>query len=225
MLATVAAVVTATVVLYGAVTFLQIWWRGHQHSSAHAQAILVFGTTEDNGTASPELAARLDHALALYREGRAPWIAVTGGNRPGDVYTEGGVSATYLERRGVAASRILVGAGVDTWQNVATVRAQLREHHIRTVITVTDPFHEYRAMAVATAQGLVPYPSPVRDSPTIKYQLWRYYLKETLAVALGRIVGYGRLSSWTAGAVAPAHRATTIPDSSPGTSPGAPSGG
>ena len=211
---TVVAVVTATAVLYGAVTFLQIWWRGHQHSSAHAQAILVFGTTEDNGTASPELAARLDHALALYREGRAPWIAVTGGNRPGDVYTEGGVSATYLERRGVAAAHVLVGAGVDTWQNVATVLTLLRAHHIRTVITVTDPFHEYRAMAVATAQGLVPSPSPVRDSPTIKYQLWRYYLKETVAVALGRIVGYGRLSSWTAGGAAPAHHAATTAGSS-----------
>ena len=45
----------------------------------------------------------------------------------------------------------------------------------------------------------LPYPSPVRDSPTIKYQLWRYYLKETLEVGVGRIVGYGRLSRWTTG--------------------------
>ena len=59
---------------------------------------------------------------------------------------------------------------------------------------VTDPFHEYRAMAISSAQGLMPYPSPVRDSPTIKHQLWRYYLKETLEVGVGRIVGYGRLS-------------------------------
>ena len=88
-------------------------------------------------------------------------------------------------------------AAADTWQNVATVLFELKTHHIRTVITVTDPFHEDRAMAIASAQGLIPYPSPVRNSPTIKIQLWRYYLKETLEVGVGRIIGYGRLSSWT----------------------------
>ena len=184
-------------VLYFAVTFVQIWWRGHEHTRASAQAILVYGTTEDNGKPSPELRARLDQALTLYRAGRAPWIAVTGGNLPGDVYTEAGVSATYLKDHGVPASHILKGAGNDTWQNVKTILSKLKKHDITTVITVTDPFHEYRAMAIASAQGLKPYPSPVRNSPTIKHQLWRYYLKETLEVGVGRVVGYGRLSSWT----------------------------
>ncbi|MGC2486554.1 MAG: YdcF family protein [Acidimicrobiales bacterium] len=183
--------------LYFGVTFVQIWLRGHEHTTRSAQAILVFGTTEDNGVPSPELTARLDQALHLYDLGRAPWVAVTGGRRPGDVYTEAGVSATYLEDHGVPASRILTGAGSDTWQNVATVLGALKRHHIRTVITVTDPFHEYRAMAISSAQGLVPYPSPVRNSPTIKYELWRFYLKETLEVGVGRIIGYHLLSEWT----------------------------
>jgi uncharacterized SAM-binding protein YcdF (DUF218 family) len=184
-------------VLYFGVTFVQIWWRGHEHTTKDAQAILVFGTTEDNGKASPELEARLNQALSLYRDGRAPWVAVTGGRRPGDVFTEAGVSATFLEDHGVPADRVLKGSGSDTWQNVETVLPKLKEHDIKTVITVTDPFHEYRAMAIASAQGLTPYPLPVRNSPTIKHQLWRYYLKETLEVGVGRIVGYGRLSSWT----------------------------
>ena len=193
----VLAALLLVIVLYFAVTFVQIWWRGHEHTTKDAQAILVFGTTEDNGVASPELTARLDQALTLFRAGRAPWVAVTGGRRPGDVYTEAGVSATYLENHGVPSDRILKGGGSDTWQNVETVILKLKKHHIRTVITVTDPFHEYRAMAIASAQGLTPYPSPVRNSPTIKFELWRYYLKETLEVGAGRIVGYGRLSSWT----------------------------
>ncbi len=122
---------------------------------------------------------------------------MTGGNRPGDHFTESGVSATYLEAHGVALSRILQGFGNDTWQNVATVMPLLNAHHIVSVITVTDPFHEYRAMAISSSQGLKPVPSPVPDSPTIKHSLWRYYFKETLEVGVGRIVGYGRLSSWT----------------------------
>lgn len=195
----VAGALLVLVVAYFAVTFVQIWLRGHEHSNHSAQAILVFGTTEDDGVPSAELRARLDQALTVYREGRAPWIAVTGGKRVGDVFTEAKVSASYLERHGVPAARILVGGGSNTWENVASVLPQLKAHHIRTVITVTDPFHEYRAMAISSAQGLIPYPSPVRNSPTIKYQLWRYYLKETLEVGVGRIIGYGRLSHWTTG--------------------------
>ncbi len=185
------------VVLYLAVTFVQIWMTSGQHPTSNAQAIVVFGTTEDNGRPSAVLAARLDEALALYRAKRAPWIAVTGGKQPGDVYTEAGVSATYLESHGVPASRILRGGGHDTWQNVATIVGALRARHLTTVLTVTDPFHEYRAKAIASAQGLSPQAAPVPSSPTIKSSLWYYYARETLDVAVGRIVGYSTLSSWT----------------------------
>jgi uncharacterized SAM-binding protein YcdF (DUF218 family) len=184
-------------VLYFAITFVQIWLTGHEHSSMSAQAILVFGTTDDNGRPSPELRARLDHALALWNDHRAQWVVVTGGKRPGDVFTEAGVSASYLGSHGVAASSILKGSGNDTWQNVATVMGQLKDHHIVTVLTVTDPFHEDRAMAIASSQGLRPYPSPVGNSPTVKHSLWKYYAKETFEVGVGRVIGYGRLSSWT----------------------------
>jgi uncharacterized SAM-binding protein YcdF (DUF218 family) len=188
--------VVSILIIYFAITFVQIWLTGHEHSTRHAQAILVFGTTEDNGTPSPELQARLDQALVLWHKGRAPWIAVTGGKRPGDQFTEAGVSAAYLEGKGVPASKILVGAGTNTWQNVQTVVPKLKAHHIRTVLTVTDPFHEDRAMAISSSQGLTPFPSPVRNSPTVKHSLWKYYAKETFEVGIGRIIGYGRFSSW-----------------------------
>jgi uncharacterized SAM-binding protein YcdF (DUF218 family) len=189
--------IASIILLYFAFTFVQIWLTGRTHSTGSAQAILVFGTTEDNGKPSQELKARLNEALKVYRAGRAPWIAVTGGSRPGDVYTEAGVSATYLEAHGVPKAYILIGGGGDTWQNVETVAPLLKKHFLYNVITVTDPFHEYRAMAIASSQGLYPIPSPVENSPTIKHSLWRFYLKETLEVGVGRLVGYGRLSSWT----------------------------
>ena len=185
------------VVAYFAFTFVQIWLTGRTHSTTQAQAILVFGTAEDNGKPSQELRARLNEALAVYRAERAPWIAVTGGKLPGDKYTEAGVSATYLEKHGVPKNKILVGGGGDTWQNVETVAPLLKKHYLYNVITVTDPFHEYRAMAITSSQGFYPVPSPVENSPTIKHSLWRYYLKETLEVGVGRLIGYGRLSSWT----------------------------
>ena len=61
---------------------------------------------------------------------------------------------------------------------------------------MTDPFHEDRAMAISSSQGLTPYPSPVRNSPTIKHAL-AVLLKETFEVGVGRIIGYHLLSEWT----------------------------
>ncbi len=192
----IVSTIFSVLVLYFAVTFVQIWMTGHEHSLKHAQAILVFGTTQDNGRPSPELRARLDQALVLWHQYRAPWIAVTGGKAPGDVFTEAGVSATYLEAHGVPAAKILKGSGRDTWRNVATVLPALRAHHLMTVLTVTDPFHEDRAMAIASSQGLTPSPSPVKNSPTVKHSLWKYYAKETFEVGVGRVIGFGRFSSW-----------------------------
>ena len=193
-------IVTIVVLVVGGylgVTFVQIWLTGRVHSTRRADAILVFGTAELNGRPSAELAARLSTALTLYDAGRARWVAVTGGNRPGDTHTEAGVSAAWLEARGVPTGRIIVGSGDDTWQNVSSVAPRLRAHHLTTVLTVTDPFHEDRAMANAAAQGLTPFPDPVAHAPASGPGLWRYYLKETIAVALGRLVGYGLLSSWS----------------------------
>jgi uncharacterized SAM-binding protein YcdF (DUF218 family) len=191
------SLIMSVVIIYFAAGFVQIWLTGREHSTAHAQVILVFGTTENDGQPSAELAARLDDALALYRHHRAPWIVVTGGKLAGDTHTEAGVSAAYLEARGVPASRIIVGSGRDTWQNVASVVAAMRRNHLATELSVTDPFHEYRAMAIASDQGLTPYPAPVNHAPSSGGSLWWYYVRETVAVGVGRLVGYHTLSTWT----------------------------
>jgi uncharacterized SAM-binding protein YcdF (DUF218 family) len=195
----IVSAVVLLLVLYFGVTFVQIWLTGRQHTSNNAQAILVFGTAEDNGRPSQELQDRLNQALALFNEGRAPYVAVTGGRRPGDVYTEAGVSATYLEARGVPSTQILVGGGSDTWENVSSVVPALRTHHITTVITVTDAFHEYRAMAIASDQGLTPYPYPVSNSPIHGPIILLYYGKETLEVGIARFIGFHTLSNWIHG--------------------------
>ncbi|MFI5034575.1 MAG: YdcF family protein [Acidimicrobiales bacterium] len=191
------SLVLSIVIVYLAVGFVQVWLTGREHSTTRSQAILVLGTTEDNGKPSAELAARLTAALVLYHDRRAPWIVVTGGKLAGDNYTEAGVSATYLEARGVPRARIIVGSGNDTWQNVASVIPAMRAHDLVTVLCVTDPFHEYRAMAIASDQGLTPHPAPVANAPSSHGSLWYYYFRETLAVGLGRLIGYHTLSTWT----------------------------
>src|SRR5271165_3304012 len=78
-----------------------VWLYGQIHFYAThdearpADAIAVFGAAEYDGRPSPVLRARLDHALALYRERLAPLvITLGGGGGPGD--SEGAVGHDYL---------------------------------------------------------------------------------------------------------------------------------
>jgi uncharacterized SAM-binding protein YcdF (DUF218 family) len=191
------SLVLSVILIYFSIGLVQIWLTGREHSKVYAQAILVFGTTENDGKPSAELKARLDDALSLFRRHRAPWIVVTGGKLKGDTHSEAGVSAVYLEAHGVPAAQIIEGSGRDTWQNVSSVIGAMKSHHLVTVLSVTDPFHEYRAMAIASDQGLTPYPAPVSHAPSSRGALWWYYVRETAAVGIGRLVGYHTLSNWT----------------------------
>ena len=60
--------------LYG-----QIHYYATHDQARPADAIAVFGAAEYDGRPSPVLRARLDHALALYREGLAPLVITLGG--------------------------------------------------------------------------------------------------------------------------------------------------
>jgi len=90
---------------------------------------------------------------------------------------------------------IVQGGGDDSWQNVAAVAPTLHADDVRSVLVVTDPFHEDRAMAIASSFGFSPSPTPSLHSPIRGITQLGYLVKESVEVAAGRIVGYGTLSS------------------------------
>ena len=72
LLLKIISLIVTIVVAYFVITFVQVWMTGQQHSTNNAQAIIVLGAAEYNGTPSPDLAARLSEAYTLYEAGRAP---------------------------------------------------------------------------------------------------------------------------------------------------------
>src|SRR5262249_30254309 len=109
----------AIVVVYLAVTFVQVWMASRRDGARPSQAIIVLGAAQYNGQPSPVLAARLDHAIDLYRAHIAPVVVVTGGRQPGDQYTEAGASADYLHEHGVADRAILrETTGRTSWESL-----------------------------------------------------------------------------------------------------------
>jgi uncharacterized SAM-binding protein YcdF (DUF218 family) len=189
----VAAGVVAAIVLYGAVTFAQVWLASRRDGAHKAQAIVVFGAAQYNGRPSEVLKARLDHAVDLYHRRVAPYIVVTGGKQPGDNFTEATASADYLHTKGVPDNDILREvSGHTSWQSLASTAAFLKARDIKNVILVSDPFHSLRIGGMASELGLDAATSPTRTSPITGFDAATYMGRETVAVALGRIVGFRR---------------------------------
>jgi uncharacterized SAM-binding protein YcdF (DUF218 family) len=187
-------VILAAAILYLTVTYVQVWLASRKDQARPAQAIIVLGSAEYNGTPSPDLQARLDHAYDLWKRGLAPTLVVTGGRQAGDRFTEATAEANYLLTRGVPDASILREVnGKDTWDSLAAAATFLKQRGIRRVLLVSDPFHDARISAMAGELGLTGYVSPTRTSPITGVNNIEHLGKEAVEVALGRIVGFRRL--------------------------------
>lgn len=184
------------VVGYLAATFADVWLSSRQDAGDRpAQAIIVLGAAQYNGRPSPALKGRLDHALDLYERGMAPLIVVTGGRQDGDRTTEASASASYLIANGVPDARIEREVqGTDTYLSLAATARFLKKRDVLDVILVSDSYHSARVQAIAEEVGFRARTSPVAGTAKLDR-----LAKETAAIAIGRIVSFRRLSSWTDG--------------------------
>jgi uncharacterized SAM-binding protein YcdF (DUF218 family) len=189
--------IISVAILYVGFTGYQVWKTSTEYKPIQADAILVMGTAAYPSGPSPELKARLQAALDLYQQFPATkYVVVTGGKQPGDLATEAVVSRDWLVSRGVKAQFILSG-GVDSYENVAFAATAMRAAGIKHVLCVTDPFHEHRSMAIFSTFGFSPSPTPTQISPIKGSKTIPFFIRETLAVSAGRLIGYGNLSSIT----------------------------
>ncbi len=195
------AVVVACAVATGGATYvgataIDVARAGHG-SPSRADAIVVLGAAQYDGRPSPLLESRLQKALQLFRDGIAPVIAVTGGKQEGDRFTEAQASRTWLEERGVPSSSIVSeDVGTDTWESLSALEPVLREVAVRDVVAVTSAWHVARAVSMLDELGVgaVGVEAPISFSYNdAGAERW---LREIAGVAVGRIVGFGRLSSW-----------------------------
>ena len=188
-------VVVGLVLVYLIVTAVQVWLTGRRYEPRPAGAIVVMGAAQYDGTPSPDLASRLDQAELLWREHYASEVMVTGAKQPGDHFTEAEASARYLRTAGIPTGDILEAGGNDSWENLADAAPMLLARGDRNVLVVTDRFHEARSLAIASSVGLTPSPTPTESSPIKGISAFPYYAKETVGVALGRIIGFENLDS------------------------------
>jgi uncharacterized SAM-binding protein YcdF (DUF218 family) len=188
----------AFVVLYSLVSLWQVWSTGRSDQARPVDAIVVLGAAQYDGRPSPQLAARLDQVVELWPQDLAPLVIVTGGNQPGDRFTEAEASANYLIDRGVPENAILLeDAGSTTYESLEDVAEILEARGLDSVLIVTDPYHALRSRLIAQEVGMVAYVSPTDTSVVTGVSSAKRQLGEAAGVAVGRIIGFERLSGLT----------------------------
>jgi uncharacterized SAM-binding protein YcdF (DUF218 family) len=154
------------VVLAAGFATVRIWQQGAADERRPVHAILVLGAAQYDGKPSPVFEARLEHAVALWKEGVAPWFVVTGGKLPGDRTTEAAVARRYAVTHGVPEGAIFgEDEAHNTLASLTAAAAQMRDRDLRTVVLVSDPTHMLRTLRIAQDLGLEAWGSPTTTSP------------------------------------------------------------
>jgi len=159
-----------------------VYWQARTDEARPVDAIVVLGAAQYNGRPSPVLSARLDHALALYDDGTAPLIVLTGGKMQGDAFTEAEAGQAHLEERGVPASAILLeNEGQDTFTSMEGVAALLDGSGVGRILLVSDGFHLLRAELMARHFGFDAFSSAAPDGPIDPWSATElsYVIRET----------------------------------------------
>src|SRR3712207_4492757 len=108
-------------------TGFRVWQVARIDDRESADVVLVLGAAQYAGTPSKILEARLRHAKNLYDQGVAPYIVTTGGNRPGDMYTEASAGTRWLTDHGVPDDRVIgIGEGNDTLGSLRAAAERIR---------------------------------------------------------------------------------------------------
>lgn len=170
----------------GAVSFFGVNAWFHAASSPYilkpeqapaAEAILVLGArVYSESQVSPMLHDRLEGGLALYREGKARKIIVSGDHGQKD-YDEVNAMKNFLSMRGVPEEDIFMDhAGFSTYESLYRARDIF---NVGKMIIVTQGYHLKRAVYVARALGIEAY--GVASDPRAYYGAERFEAREKVA--------------------------------------------
>ena len=184
--------------LYVGLTVFEVWRVGRTQSTTQVDAIVVMGAAQYDGVPSPLLKARLMRAFELWEQKVAPRIVLTGGNKPGDRFTEASASAIFLRQQGVPQEDLLQESlSRSTYEALRNVRNLVATDSnfagIKRIVIVTDPYHELRSRLTAREMNFETTTSPSSNSPIAGNSAFKKYVKEGAGIALARVIGFGNL--------------------------------
>ncbi|WP_082233426.1 YdcF family protein [Halobacillus massiliensis] len=136
-------------------TGYSIWTYGEEGRTEEADAAVVLGAAQWNGSPSPVFEGRLKQAVELYENGQVDKIIMTGGAGKGSSLSEAEVGKNFAVEQGVPPERILVeDQSLQTKDNIRNTRKLIQSHNIQSILIVSDSFHLKRAVSIARENGI-----------------------------------------------------------------------
>lgn len=150
--------------------------------------VIVLGCQVKGTTPSLMLQKRLDAAFNFLEQNPSVTCIVSGGQGNGEQISEAQAMYTYLSAKGIAPERILMeDKSINTDENLANSAKIIEQHNLpKTVVVVTDSFHQYRSHLKAKDNNLTPY------AVNAKTPWWLYtgnFAREVLALGKTLVVG------------------------------------
>jgi len=170
---------------------LRIWDTGHVAAPVKSDAIVILGAAQYNGRPSELLNARIKDAQGLYAKGLAARILTVGAAAKGDVFSEAQTSASALFDAGVSPRHVkIIPVGKDTLSSTVAYVSYMKAKGYTSVIIATDPYHCYRAIAMAGDLGVHASCAPTEHGPgTLQATGIRYIVRETGAYLAYKTLG------------------------------------
>lgn len=158
---------------------LYIYHYGQTDRAAPADVIIVLGAgTRPSGAPSPSHKRRIEHAVALYQKGIAPYVLCTGGFTANHPNSEAEACVQSLQGMGVPASAILrEDNSRSTEENALEAQKVMLAHNLKTAVLVSDNYHLWRAEMLFRVRGITVYPSPAQVTTGTLY--WRTAVQNT----------------------------------------------
>ena len=126
----------------------------HDHGEAADIIVVPGNTVHADGSLSERLKARLDAAITLYQERRAPIIFVSGGTGI-EGQDEAAAMAAYLVANKIPISAIVQDPlGIDTAATASNAAKYLKANKLRTAFVATQYFHIARTALALEKRGV-----------------------------------------------------------------------
>lgn len=173
------ALIVLGLVFY-ACLIIKIYGYTNIDNAQNADAIVVMGASQWNGSPSPVFKNRLDHAFSLRKQGFSQNFILTGGVGGGDKISESQVGKDYLMEKDIDRNQVFIEEnGRTSLQSLTEVKRILKEQNFNSIILVSDGFHMLRLNKMLKDLKINAYLSAVPEKFLSKLSEFKYVLRES----------------------------------------------
>lgn len=160
-----AVLLAITLLILGANNALAIYHFSLRDETHTADCAIVAGAAVMGDQPSPVFEERLNHAVALYRDGYVKTLIVTGGYSNDNALSDAAVARRYLLTKHIPDQAILVeDRSQVTRENLRYAKTIMANNQLHNALIVSDPLHMKRIMLIARDEGLEAWSSPTLTS-------------------------------------------------------------